>query len=80
MPDVELSEFDFILLMIIGYGFGVMTGLCFCAKYRNIFLTRSLSMDNFKNLNHQQMVYPPEAPIIQASAPVGPLPPKITIQ
>jgi hypothetical protein len=81
MPsDIELSEFDFLLLMIIGYGLGVMSGLCFCAKYRNIFLTRSRSVDNLKGLNHHHL---PEPVVIHASAPPATAPqnlPKITIE
>ena len=45
---MDITELDFILLMIIGYGLGVSTGLCYCVKYRNAFLTRSKSLDSFR--------------------------------
>lgn len=71
-----VTDLDFVLLMIIGYGLGVLTGLSFCVKYRNTFLTRSRSLEN---LNHQANVLAHQEPVIQASAPPA-TNPKITIQ
>ena len=76
---MDLSELDFILIILIGYCLGIATGLLFCMKYRNVFLTRSKSVDNFKNMNHQNIVYPPDSAVIQASAPPVNSLPKITI-
>lgn len=69
MP-LELTDFDFILLMIIGYGFGVASGLCYCVKYRHAFLTRSKSLPSLC-----------DNPVI-ASAPMPPshAPVKLTIE
>ena len=64
MSGIDLSVLDFILIVIITYGTGVASGLCFCAKYRNIFLSRSKSIDSFKEINNTPM-----DTIIQASAP-----------
>ena len=77
-----MSELENILILILGFISGIGVGLCFCAKYRNIFMTRSKSISSFKDLNHQNVLYPNDAPVIQASAPPPTTfgPPKITIQ
>jgi hypothetical protein len=67
MSDIDLSELDFVLILIITYGTGVASGLCYCAKYRNIFLARSKSIDSFKQINNTPNI--PLSPIIQATAP-----------
>jgi len=67
MSDIDLSVLDFVLIVIITYGSGVATGLCFCAKYRNIFLSRSKSIDSFKEINNTPNI--PMDHIIQATAP-----------
>ena len=79
---MNISDFDFILLLIIGYGIGVASGLCYCVKYRNVFLTKSKSIDSLKQHNHQNILYPPTAqvsPVIKATAP-PPTPLKLTIE
>ena len=68
MSDIDVSVLDFILILIITYGSGVASGLCFCTKYRNVFLSRSGSVDNFKEINIPEI----SVPIIQASAPPPP--------
>tara|TARA_R110000824_G_scaffold311237_1_gene498418 strand:- start:296 stop:523 length:228 start_codon:yes stop_codon:yes gene_type:complete len=75
---MDITELDFVLLMIVGYGLGVATGLSFCVKYRNAFLTRSKSFDN---LNHQKDVIQPkwDSPVL-ASAPPPHNPVKLTIE
>ncbi len=82
MPDVELNEFDFILILIIGYGIGVASGLVFCMKYRNVFLTRSKSIDNLKQHNHQNQVSQPQwdSPVLASAPPPLQNLPKITIE
>jgi hypothetical protein len=71
---MTLSDLDFILLWIIGYGLGVATGLCFCVKNRDAFLVRSKSYGNLKEVI--------AAPTILASAPMPPPhnPVKLTIE
>jgi hypothetical protein len=86
MP-LEISDLDFVLLMIIGYGLGVASGLCYCVKYRNAFLTRSKSLDSFKDAikegeyNHHKDVIQPNwnSPVL-ASAPPPHNPVKLTIE
>lgn len=79
MP-LEITDLDFVLLMIIGYGLGVATGLSYCVKYRNAFLTRSKSLDSFKEAISTQPSYGSN-PIL-ASAPLPPPhnPVKLTIE
>lgn len=78
MPLV-ITNLDFVLLMIIGYGLGVCSGLCYCVKYRHAFLTRSKSLDSFKEAIGSQPTY--GTPIV-ASAPLPPPhnPVKLTIE
>ena len=75
---MDITELDFVLLIIIGYGLGVGSGLFFCVKYRNAFLTRSKSLDS---LNHQKGVIQPNwnSPVL-ASAPPPHNPVKLTIE
>jgi hypothetical protein len=82
---MDWSHLDIILIISLTYVGGVLSGLGFCAKYRNIFLSRSKSMDNLKQHNHQNLIYPPNAnvsPVIQATAPppTNPNPLKLTIE
>ena len=75
---MDITELDFILFLIISYGVGLSSGLCYCVKYRNAFLTRSKS---FENLNHHQVVKQPnwDSPVL-ASAPPPHNPVKLTIE
>lgn len=78
MPIVDkINDLDFFLFLIIGYGLGVCSGLLYCAKYRNVFLTRSKSLDSFRDA----LQAPPEP--IMATAPMPPAhapPMKLTIE
>jgi hypothetical protein len=78
---MEITHLDFILFMIISYGLGVLTGLSFCAKYRDTFLTRSKSSDNLKQYNHHKETAQPnwDSPVL-ASAPPPHNPVKLTIE
>jgi hypothetical protein len=78
---MDITDFDIVLMMIISYGLGILSGLTFCAKYRNIFLTRSRSVDNLKQLNHHQETAQPNwnSPVL-ASAPPPHNPVKLTIE
>ena len=80
---MDITELDFILLIIIGYGMGVATGLCYCVKYRNAFLTRSKSLDSFREAvatGNTTTYGTTQPPVIQASAPPSHNPVKLTIE
>jgi hypothetical protein len=80
---MDWSHLDFLLIISLTYISGILSGLGFCAKYRNVFLSRSKSIDNLKQHNHQNILYPPNAnvsPVIQASAPPPTNPLKLTIE
>jgi hypothetical protein len=81
---MEWSQLDLLLIISLTYLGGILSGLGFCAKYRNIFLSRSKSIEDLKQHNHQNILYPPTAnvsPIIQATAPPNAPPPlKLTIE
>ena len=80
---MDITELDFVLFIIIGYGLGVASGLCYCVKYRNAFLTRSKSLDSFRdavasgNVSTYGTTQP--SPIL-ASAPPPHNPVKLTIE
>ena len=81
MPIVDkINDLDFFLFLIIGYGLGVCSGLLYCAKYRNVFLTRSKSLDSFRDANLYEKSQPEP---IMATAPMPPAhapPMKLTIE
>ena len=84
---MDISNLDFILLMVIGYTLGVLTGLSFCAKYRNAFLTRSKSLDSFREAvkdgeynHHKDVIQPNWTSPVLASAPPPHNPVKLTIE
>jgi hypothetical protein len=82
MPIVsQITDLDFVLFLIIGYGLGVVSGLCYCMKYRNAFLTRSKSLDSFKDALQAGPPSINSTPIM-ASAPMPPAhnPVKLTIE
>lgn len=78
---IDISVLDFVLLNITSYLLGIASGLIVCCKYKDNIM-RSKSFDNLKQYNHQNLVYPPQAPVIQASAPPphNPNPLKLTIE
>jgi len=81
---MDITLLDFILLEITSYLFGIATGLMICCKY-NDKIMKSRNLDNIvgDTMNHQNLVYPPQAhvsPIIQASAPPSHNPVKLTIE
>ena len=51
---MEINDLESVLIVSLIYLLGVVTGLGFCAKYRNIFLQRSRSNDNIQQYNHHQ--------------------------
>ena len=82
---MDITELDFILLMIIGYGTGVASGLCYCVKYRNAFLTRTSSNSftnavEFADANRYGGTIIPSPILASASAPPAHNPMKLTIE
>ena len=66
---MNLNILDFVLLNITSYLLGIATGLSICCKHKDTFMQRSRSVEHMSQLNHQNTIYPPQAPVIQASAP-----------
>ena len=66
---IEFSILDFILISSTLYLLGVLTGLSICAKNKEKFLQRERSVEDLSRMNHQNIVYPPEASVVSASAP-----------
>ena len=82
---IDISVLDFVLLNITSYLLGIATGLIICCKSSLTTLSKSPSLDNLRQYNHQNLIYPPQAqvsPVIQASAPpsIQPNPIKLTIE
>jgi hypothetical protein len=69
---LSFSELDFILISAVCYMCGLGSGLCICAKYKNIFMERVRSRDRMSDFNHHYNTGPivPAMPT-SASAPTA---------
>ena len=66
---LEFTILDFVLISSTLYLLGILTGLSICCKHKDTFLQRAKSTEDLSRLNHQHIVYPPEASVVSASAP-----------
>tara|TARA_R110000824_G_scaffold235476_1_gene424268 strand:- start:1076 stop:1306 length:231 start_codon:yes stop_codon:yes gene_type:complete len=65
---IEFSILDFILISSTLYLLGVLTGLTVCCHNKEKFLQRERSVEDLSRMNHQNIVYPPEASVITAAS------------
>jgi hypothetical protein len=70
-----MNTFDIVLLNILSYLLGIGTGLTICCKYKEKFMSRSKSIDNIRQMNHQTYA----APVIEAM-PHATAPTEITLK
>ena len=76
---LTFTELDFILVSALCYLCGVGTGLGFCAKYKETFMQRVKSIEDFQQYNHQNIMPPPET-IFASAPPIDKVPVKVTIE
>jgi hypothetical protein len=64
---LSFTILDFVLTSALCYMGGLMTGLGFCAKYKETFLQRSKSVEDLKRYNHHNT---PTMPVMATAPPL----------
>jgi len=68
-----MNTLDIILVSIISYMGGILSGLGFCFRYSDKLIKRTLSDENVTNMIQNPMNYPPpqtNLPIIASAPPL----------
>ena len=67
-----MNTLDIVLVSIISYMTGILSGLSFCFKYSDKLIKRTLSDENVTNMIQNPMNYPPQTnlPVIASAPPL----------